>query len=68
MRIDAAVRKLKNFKLAPFLKVHALIYWAVVLGQFTCGYTLGIAGTAFDLAQTELGFSSAWLGLLGAGP
>ena len=67
MRIDAAVRKLKNFKLAPFLKVHALIYWAVVLGQFTCGYTLGIAGTAFDLAQTELGFSSAWLGLLGAG-
>ena len=66
MRIDAAVRKLKNFKLAPFLKVHALIYWAVVLGQFTCGYTLGIAGTA--LTWRKLSWALVQLGWACWGP
>lgn len=65
--IEVVKRELKNFKKAPFLKLHALIYIAIVLGQFACGYTLGIAGTAFGNAQTQLGFSDTWLGLLGAG-
>lgn len=57
----------KSFKQAPFSQVHAHIYWALVLGQFTCAYTLGIAGEAFAEAQHSLNLTDTWLGLLGAG-
>lgn len=60
-------KRRRSFKEAPFSRVHASIYWAVVLGQIACAYSLGIAGTAFSEAQQSLHFSDTWLGLLGAG-
>lgn len=61
------IRTKTNFKTAPLLPVHAEVYGAILLGQVACGYTLGVAGTAFASAQSQLGFSDTWLGLLGAG-
>lgn len=66
-QVNWLIRTKLNFKRAPFLPVHAEVYGAILLGQVACGYTLGVAGTAFSAAQKQLGFSDLWLGLLGAG-
>ncbi len=57
----------KNYKKAPFTKFHMMLYISTILGQIACGYALGIAGTAVTQAQDELGLSTFWVGLLGAG-
>lgn len=56
-----------NYKNAPYSKFHTGLYLCIILGQIACGYALGIAGTAVTQAQAELGFSTFWVGLLGAG-
>jgi len=57
----------KNYKEAPFMKFHLMLYVCTILGQIACGYALGIAGTAVTQAQDKLGLSTFWVGLLGAG-
>ncbi|MDO4556316.1 MAG: MFS transporter, partial [Lachnospiraceae bacterium] len=57
----------KNYKEAPFSKFHLMLYIGIILGQVSCGYALGIAGTAVTQAKGELGLSTFWVGLLGAG-
>ena len=56
-----------NYKEAPIMKFHKMLFLCAVLGQIACGYALGIAGNAVTQAQTELGFNTFWVGLLGAG-
>lgn len=56
----------KNYKDAPFSKVHFQIYWAMNIGQIACAYALNVAGIAFGNAQQELGINNFILGLLGA--
>lgn len=36
----------KDYKKAPLSKVHLRIMTAITLGQFTCGFSLGITGVA----------------------
>ena len=57
----------KNYKEAPFKTVHRRILIALILGQISCGYALGISGTGFSLAQNYLHLTDFWVGLLGAG-
>lgn len=56
-----------NYKEAPYSNFHTMLYVSIILGQIACGYALGIAGTAVTQAQGELGLSTFWVGLLGAG-
>lgn len=56
-----------NYQEAPLGAFHLRLYIAIILGQIACGYALGIAGTAVTQAQAELGLSTFWVGLLGAG-
>ncbi len=56
-----------NYKEAPIMKFHKMLFLCAVLGQIACGYALGIAGNAVTQAQAELGFNTFWVGLLGAG-
>lgn len=56
-----------NYKNAPLSKVHKQIFWCYVLGQISCGYALGIAGTAVTQATEYLNLNSFWVGILGAG-
>lgn len=58
---------MNNYMEAPMKKVDWQIYIGFFLGQITCSYTLGIAGTALTKAQSYLHFNSFWMGLLGAG-
>lgn len=55
------------YKHAPFSNVHLRIYLAIILGQFTSGYTIQISGTAISAAQKYLPISSLWVGLIGSG-
>lgn len=32
----------KNYKDAPFSKVHSQIYWAMNIGQIACAYALNV--------------------------
>ena len=56
-----------NYREAPYSKFHTMIYLCAILGQISCGYALGIAGTAVTQAQDKLGLTTFWVGLLGAG-
>lgn len=40
---------------------------AIVLGQFTCGFSLGITGGALTNAAKYIQISDMWIGLIGAG-
>ncbi|MFT9004185.1 MAG: MFS transporter [Liquorilactobacillus hordei] len=57
----------KFYKHAPFSNVHLRIYLAIILGQFTSGYTIQVSGAAISAAQKYLPLSSLWIGLIGSG-
>lgn len=57
----------KNYKKAPLSQVHLRVFIAVVLGQITCGYALGISGTALSQAAKYIEINDFWTGLIGAG-
>jgi len=40
---------------------------AIILGQITCGYALGISGTALSNAAHYIQINDLWTGLIGAG-
>lgn len=56
-----------NYKNAPLSEVHKQVFLCFIFGQITCGYALGIAGTAVTQAMEPLNLNSFWMGLLGAG-
>ena len=56
-----------NYKEAPYSKFHKTLFLCAVLGQIACGFALGIAGTAVTEGKADLGLSTFWVGLLGAG-
>lgn len=56
-----------NYKAAPYSKFHKMLFLCAVLGQIACGFALGIAGTAVTEGKADLGLSTFWVGLLGAG-
>ena len=57
----------KDYKKAPLSKVHLRIMTAIALGQFTCGFSLGITGVAMNSAAKYIQISNMWTGLIGAG-
>lgn len=57
----------KDYKKAPVSPVHWGIFIALILGQISCGYALGISGTGLSQAQTYIHLSNFWVGLIGAG-
>ena len=57
----------KDYKKAPVLPTHRGNYLALILGQISCGYALGISGTALAQAQTVTNLNNFWVGLIGAG-
>lgn len=57
----------KDYKKAPVSPVHRGIFLALILGQISCGYALGISGTGLAQAQTVIPLSDFWVGLIGAG-
>jgi len=57
----------KDYKKAPLSKVHLRVLTAIVLGQFTCGFSLGITGGALTNAAKYIQISDMWIGLIGAG-
>lgn len=61
------VRQLRDYKKAPLSPVHIRIMIAVSLGQFTCGFSLGITGLAMTIAAKYIYVSEMWTGLIGAG-
>ena len=61
------VYKKKDYKKAPLSSVHLRVYLALILGQISCGYALGISGTALSQAADYINISDFWTGLIGAG-
>lgn len=61
------MKQTDSYENAPLAKVHKHIYSSFFLGQITCSYALGIAGTALTDAQGYLPLNSFWVGLIGAG-
>lgn len=61
------VKTKKNYKKAPLMSIHKRVFIAIVLGQITCGYSLGISGTALTKAAEYINISDLWTGLIGAG-
>lgn len=58
---EKIIKTKKNYKRAPLMPVHLRVMIAVVLGQISCGYALGIVVLHF---QTQLNISiSAIYGL-----
>ena len=57
----------KDYKKAPLSKVHLRVMTAIALGQFTCGFSLGITGVAMNSAAKYIQISNMWTGLIGAG-
>lgn len=57
----------KDYKKAPVLPTHRGNYLALILGQISCGYALGISGTALAQAQTVTNLNNFWVGPIGAG-
>ena len=57
----------KDYKKAPLSKVHLRVMTAIALGQFTCGFSLGITGVAMNSAAKYIQISNIWTGLIGAG-
>lgn len=56
-----------NYKNALLKPIHKKVFLCMLLGQMSCSYSLGIAGTALTQASEPLGLSSFWVGLIGAG-
>ena len=56
-----------SYKKAPISTTHIRLYIAMILGQITCGYGLGITGTALGQLPTDIHINGLWQGLLGAG-
>lgn len=56
-----------NFEEAPFTAFHKRVIGGGMLGQYTDGYILGSIGIAMSLATDQLGLTSYWLGIIGAG-
>ena len=40
--IDTTTKK--SYKKAPLMPIHMRVFMAIILGQITCGYALGISG------------------------
>lgn len=59
--------KKKDYKKAPLSSVHLRIYLALIFGQISCGYALGISGTALSQAVNYIDINDFWTGLIGAG-
>lgn len=57
----------KDYKKALLAKVHLRVITAIALGQFTCGFSLGITGVAMNSAAKYIQISNMWTGLIGAG-
>lgn len=57
----------KDYKKAPVSPVHWGIFIALILGQISCGYALGISGTGLSQAQAYIHLNNFWVGLIGAG-
>ena len=57
----------KDYKKAPLAKVHLRVITAIALGQFTCGFSLGITGVAMNSAAKYIQISNMWTGLIGSG-
>lgn len=57
----------QDYKKAPLSKVHLRVMLAIALGQFTCGFSLGITGMAMNNASNYITISDLWTGLIGAG-
>lgn len=54
-------------KKAPLSKVHLRVMTSIALGQFTCGFALGITGVAMSNVAKYIQISDMWTGLIGAG-
>ncbi|GAA2863615.1 MFS transporter [Lactobacillus intestinalis] len=49
------------------MPIHMRVFMAIILGQITCGYALGISGTALSSAARYIQINDLWTGLIGAG-
>ena len=63
--IDTTTKK--SYKKAPLMPIHMRVFMAIILGQITCGYALGISGTALSSAARYIQINDFWTGLIGAG-
>lgn len=63
--IDTTTKK--SYKKAPLMPIHIRVFMAIILGQITCGYALGISGTALSNAAYYIQINDLWTGLIGAG-
>lgn len=63
--IDTTTKK--SYKKAPLMPIHMRVFMAIILGQITCGYGLGISGTALSNATRYIQINDLWTGLIGAG-
>lgn len=63
--IDTTTKK--SYKKAPLMPIHMRVFMAIILGQITCGYALGISGTALSNAAHYIQINDLWTGLIGAG-
>lgn len=63
--IDTTTKK--SYKKAPLIPIHMRVFMAIILGQITCGYALGISGTALSNAAHYIQINDLWTGLIGAG-
>lgn len=59
--------QIKSYTFAPLSSIHKKLFVCIFLGQISCSYALGIAGTAVTQAIGPLNLTSFWVGLLGAG-
>lgn len=57
----------KSYKKAPLMPIHMRVFMAIILGQITCGYALGISGTALSNGAHYIQINDLWTGLIGAG-
>lgn len=63
--IDTTTKK--SYKKAPLMPIHMRVFMAIILGQITCGYALGISGTALSSPARYIQINDLWTGLIGAG-
>lgn len=64
---EKIINEKKNYKKAPLMPIHLRVLVAVILGQITCGYSLGISGTALSEAAKYIPINDFWTGLIGSG-
>ncbi len=65
--MSQAISSPRSFEEAAPRPVHRKVATGAFLGVVTDGYILGIVGIALSYAQTPLGLTSFWMGLIGAG-